>query len=204
MILYDSVGPNPRVVRMFMAEKGLAMDTVMIDIMRGENREQGYLSINPGGTTPALVLDDGRTLTEITAICEYLEELRPEPALIGTTPEERAFTRMWVRRIDLSVALPMTLAFRAAEGRPMFESRTRVVRDDAAGDLKLIAHDGLQAIEAQLSDAAWIAGDRFTLADILLFAFVEFGRLVGQPLAPTMYRLSAWHERLAARSSAKA
>lgn len=86
----------------------------------------------------------------------------------------------------------------------MFESRTRVVRDDAAGDLKMIAHDGFQAIEAQLSDAAWIAGDRFTLADILLFAFVEFGRLVGQPLAPTMYRLSAWHERLAARSSAKA
>lgn len=204
MILYASIGPNPRVVTMFAAEKGLSLETRSVDIIKGENREEGgdYLRVHSRGTTPALVLDDGSTLTETIAICEYLEEVQPEPPLIGSTPEERARTRMWVRRIDLTVTEPMTVGFRGVEGRPMFEPRMRVVGPEAAADLKAIAADGLAAIERDLGGREWIADDRFTLADIALFSFVEFGAMVGQPLAGDMPRLAAWRARVAARPSA--
>lgn len=202
MILYESIGPNPRVVTMFVAEKGMTIERRAVDIIKGENREPPYLDVHRAGTTPALVLEDGTTLAETIAICEYLEEIQPTPALIGATPEERAVTRMWVRRIDLTVTTPMTLGFRGAEGRAMFEPRMRVVRAEGSADLKAMAADGLAAIEAELGDREWIAGDRFSLADIALFSFVEFGMMVGQPLADSMPRLAAWRARVAARPSA--
>jgi len=202
MILYDSIGPNPRVVTMFLAEKGLTVERRAVDIVQGENRQDDYRRVHPGGTTPALVLDDGTTLSETVAICEYLEERHPAPALIGVTPEERARTRMWVRRIDLTVNEPLTSGFRAAEGRAMFAPRMRVLPEEVAPVLKQIAVDGLGYIEAQIGDQPWIVGDRFTLADILLFSFVEFGALVGQPLPDELPRLAAWRARVAARPSA--
>lgn len=204
MILYDSIGPNPRVVRMFVAEKGLTVETRSVDIMAGENRQEPYLSLHRGGTTPLLTLDDGTQLSETGAICEYLEETNPSPPLIGATPEERAITRMWVRRIDLEITNPMTSGFRGVEGRAMFEPRMRVAGAEGSADLKAMATDGLAAIDAQLGDRQWIAGDRFTLADIALFSFVEFGAMVGQPLASSVLRLAAWRERVAARPSAAA
>ncbi|MFC4296263.1 glutathione S-transferase family protein [Novosphingobium tardum] len=204
MILYDSVGPNPRVVRMFAAEKGIALEKKPVDIMAGENRQEPYLKLHPGGTTPLLVLDDGTPLSETTAICEYLEELQPNPPLIGTTPLERAKVRMLVRQIDLLITAPMTSGFRGAEGRPMFEPRMRVIRAEAADDLKAMAADGLAAIERQVGNTDWLLGPRFTLADIVLFSFVEFGGLVGQPLHPSLAKLAAWRDRVAARPSAAA
>ena len=126
MRFYNSVGPNPRVVTMFMAEKGIEIPEVMIDLRGGENRRAPYnVDVNPAGQTPALELDDGSVLTEIIAICEYLEERFPTPALIGTTAEERAKTRMWTRRIDIKVCEPLTNGFRFAEGLPLFEPRMR-------------------------------------------------------------------------------
>lgn len=202
MILYDSIGPNPRVVAMFLAEKGMTIERRTLDIMAGENRQDAYRGVHPGGTTPALVLDDGTTLSETTAICEYLDEIQPEPPLIGTTPLERARTRMWVRRIDLTVAEPMTSGFRAAEGRAMFEPRMRVAPQEASAALKGMAADGLRYVDEQLGERPWIAGDRFTLVDIVLFSFVEFGGMVGQPLADDLSRLAAWRNRVAARPSA--
>lgn len=204
MILYESIGPNPRVVKMFLAEKGMTVETRTVDIMKGDNRQAEFRGVNPGGTTPALVLDNGKTISETVAICEYLEEVQPEPALIGRTPEERACTRMWVRRIDLTVNEPMTTGFRAAEGRPMFEPRMRVMPESAAAELKAAASDGLAWIEGQLGDRPWIAGDAFSLADIVLFAFVEFGGLVGQPLPVGLPKLAAWRGRVAERKSASA
>ena len=202
MILYESIGPNPRVVKMFMAEKGMSLDSQSVDIMKGENRKDGYRKVNPGCTTPALVLDDGTTISETVAICEYLEEKQPTPALIGSSPEERARTRMWVRRIDLTVNEPMTTGFRAAEGRPMFEPRMRVMPEAAAPELKAAATDGLKWIEDQIGDRTWIAGDNFSLADIILFSFVEFGGLVGQPLPADLPKLAEWRARVAERKSA--
>ena len=203
MKFYNSVGPNPRVVKMFMAEKGLDVACVEVDLMGGENRQAGYSARNPSGTTPALELDDGFILAEITAICEYLEELHPSPPLIGTTPKERAETRMWARRIDLNIVEPMANGFRFSEGLRLFKSRIRCI-PHAADDLKAIAQEKLTWLDGLIAGRTWIAGERFTLADILLFCFLDFGGQVGQPLNPDNHNIAAWFERAKARPSAAA
>lgn len=200
MKLYTSVGPNPRVVKMFLAEKGIDVDRIEVDLRGGENRREAYMAVNPAGQTPALALDSGVNLTEITAICEYLEDVTPNPPLIGTTAEERALTRMWTRRVDLKICEPMANGFRFAEGLPMFESRMRCLPEAAPG-LKAVAQDGLAWLEENFQ-GPWIAGGRFTLADILLFAFLEFGAMVGQPLDPKFAKVSDWFARVKARPSA--
>ena len=199
MRFFNSVGPNPRVVTLFMAEKGMSIPQVAVDLRGGENRRPPYSdSVNPAGQTPALELDDGTVLTEIVAICEYLDEVHPAPPLIGTTPEERAATRMWTRRVDLKICEPLTSGFRYAEGLPLFEPRMRVLPEAAAG-LKALAQDGLRWLDAQIAGRTWLAGDRFTLADIHLYAFLDFGRGVGQPIDPACTHVSAWFDRVAAR-----
>lgn len=203
MKLYQSIGPNPRVVRMFLVEKRLELPTIEVDIMAGENRQPPFLALNPSGSTPVLMLDSGEALAETTAICEYLEELQPQPPLIGRTPQARARTRMWTRRIDLGIVQPMTNGFRAAEGLPMFKDRVHCL-PQAADDLKATAREGLAWLEAQLGERPFIAGDAPTLADIVLYSFVEFGALVGQGLDPGLARLGAWHRRMAMRDSAQA
>jgi len=200
--LYTSVGPNPRVVKMFLAEKGIELERIEVDLRGGENRREPYLAINPAGQTPTLVLDSGVNLTEITAICEYLEEVAPHPPLIGTNAEERAKTRMWARRVDLKVCEPMANGFRFAEGLAMFEPRMRCLPEAAPG-LKAVAQDGIAWVEANM-EGPWIAGGRFTLADILLFAFIEFGAAVGQPLDPQFAKVGEWFARVKARPSAAA
>ncbi|HEX3701515.1 MAG TPA: glutathione S-transferase family protein [Phenylobacterium sp.] len=202
MKLYQSIGPNPRVVTMFIAEKGLDIERVDVDLRGGENREEAHLARNPSGQTPTLELDDGGCLAEITAICEYLEEVKPAPPLIGATPQERAQTRMWTRRVDLRICEPMANGFRFGEGLPMFRNRVLCVPEASPG-LKAIARDGEEWLENQLK-GPWIVGERFTLADILLFAFLEFGAQVSQPLDPAFAKLTAWFERVKARPSAAA
>ena len=203
MKLYTSVGPNPRVVKMFLAEKGLDVERVEVDLRGGENRRAPYnTGVNRSGQTPALELDGGGVVTEITAICEYLEEVQPSPPLIGTNPEARAETRMWTRRIDLQVCEPLANGFRYAEGLPLFQSRMRCLPEAAAG-LKAVAKDGLAWLEGEFK-GPWIVGERFTLADILLFAFLDFGAMVGQPLDPANAKLTDWFGRVKARASAAA
>lgn len=205
MKLYTSAGPNPHMVRMFAAEKGLALETVEVDLMGGENRRPPYTdAVNPAGQTPALALDDGTVIAEITVICEYLEEKHPSPSLIGTTAEERAETRMWTRRIDLNICEPMTNAFRAAEGRRIFENRMKLVGAEGAAELKAIARDRLLWLDGQLQGRAFVCGDRFSLADVLLFAFLAFGAQVGQPIPEEATWVKAWFARVQARPSAAA
>jgi glutathione S-transferase len=200
MKLYDSIGPNPRVVKIFMAEKGIDLPRHRIDLMKGENRQTPYMGVNPHGTTPALEIDESLVLAEITAICEYLEELHPTPPLIGETPAQRAVTRMWTRRIDLNIVEPMTQGFRYAEGLGMFKDRVRCI-PEAAADLKTIAREKLAWLDGLVAGREWIVGDRFTLADILLYCFVDFGGQVGQSLDPANTNIAAWFERVKARPS---
>lgn len=204
MKFYNSIGPNPRVVRMFAAEKGITLDTAQIDLMKGENRQPPYSAKNVSGTTPALELADGTMICEISAICEYLEEIKPEPALIGTSAVQRAETRMWTRRIDLGIVEPMTNGFRATEGRPLFAARIKLVSEAAGAELKAIAADRLLWLDGQMADRTFVCGDRFSLADVLLFAFLAFGRDVGQPLPDEARWVHAWYDRVAARPSANA
>ena len=201
MKYYNSIGPNPRVVTMFMAEKGIELPQVTIDLLGGENRRAPYNdSVNPAGQTPALALDDGSVLTEITAICEYLDERFPEPTLIGSTAEERAKTRMWVRRIDLKICEPLTNGFRFAEGLALFAPRMRCLPEAAAG-LKACAQDGIAWLDPLIAGRDYVAGDTLTLADLMLFAFLDFGTTVGQPIDPAFANIMSWYERMKSRPS---
>ena len=203
MKLYNSVGPNPQVVRMFAAEKGVKLELVQVDLMKGENRQDAHLSRNPAGQMPALETDKGNFISEITAICEYIEDKHPTPALIGTTPEEKAETRMWVRRFDENIVWPLANGFRYAEGAQLFTGRIPVF-PDAAPHLKALAKDRLAWFDKMIEGREWIAGKRLTLADILAYCFITFGAMVGQPLDPANKNLSNIVAKLKDHASAKA
>ena len=205
MLYYDSIGPNPKVVRMFMAERGISgVPTETVDIRAGVNRQPEFLAKNPSGTCPALALDNGLVLSEITAICEYLDEVGPAgKTLVGATPEERAETRMWARRIDLNILEPMANGFRFSEGLKMFQNRMHCI-PQAADDLKQIAQERLTWLDGLIAGRTFICGDRLTMADILLFCFVDFFAGIKQPLNPDNKNVLAWYERMKARPSAAA
>jgi len=203
MKFYDSVGPNPRVVRMFMAEKGIEIPKETVNLMAGENRQDAHLKRNPHGQMPSLELDNGQYLSEILPICEYLEDKNPKPALIGSSAEEKAETRMWTRRIDLNICEPMANGFRFSQGLPLFKDRIVTV-PEAADGLKKIAQDRLKWLDSQMAGKQFVCGNRFTLADVLLFCFVDFGGQVGQPLNPEFKNLGGWFAKVKDRPSAKA
>jgi glutathione S-transferase len=203
MMLYDSIGPNPRVVRMFMAERGIELSKTTIDLRGGENRQPAYLAKNPAGQMPCLELDDGSVLGEITAICEYLDEISPGTSLIGNTPRERAETRMWTRRIDLNIIEPMTNGYRFSQGLKLFQNRIRCI-PQAADDLKLTAQEKLAWLDGLIQGREFVCGDRLTLADIMLFCFLDFGAQVGQTVKPELTAVTGLIERMKARPSAAA
>ena len=203
MKLYDSIGPNPHVVRMFIAELGLDIEKEEVDLMGGENRQAEHLSRNPSGQMPTLELDDGSFLAEITVICEYLDEINGNSDLIGKTPQERAETKMWVRRIDLQIIEPLTNGFRSAEGYEFFKERLHLI-PQAADDLKAIAQERLAWLDQQLEGKEFICGDRLTLADIMLYCFLNFGATVGQPIDEGNKNISALYAKLDSLESASA
>ena len=187
MKLHSSLGPNPRLVRMFLVEKGLVEGTdferVHYDIISGENRQSAdYTAKNPLGTTPTLELDDGTCLTESWPICEYLEEIHPQPNLFGATPLERAQVRKWARLFDQEVVVPMTMGFRAGAGRPMFAPRMSVVSPEAGAELSAMADEKWRWFDAQLGSSDHFALSRFTFADLIVFCFANFGFTVGWKL----------------------
>lgn len=203
MKLYNSVGPNPKVVRVFMAERGIEMDQQEVDLMAGENRQEAFMAANPSGTVPALELDDGTVVAEITAICEYLDEKEGQSSLIGTTAEERVQTRMWCRRIDLQILENLANGFRYAEGLGLFKDRIRTM-PQAADDLKALAQERITWLDGLMNGKEFICGDRFSLADILLYVFLEFGESVGQAINQDNGNICAWYARVKQRPSATA
>lgn len=202
MKLINSFGPNPRLVRMFLAEKGISLDCETVDILGGENRQAAYLKNNPGGQTPSLRLDNGEVLAETVAICEYLEECHPKPALIGTTPEERARTRMWQRRIELNITENMYNGFRFAEGLGLFQDRLHCI-PAAAADLKQVAQEKLAWLDGLMAGRDFVADNQIRLPDIFLYCCMDFAKDVGQPLDPSLKNISAWFKRMDGRASAQ-
>ena len=204
MKFFDSTGPNPKVVRVFMAEKGIAIPVERIDLRAGDNRKEPYLKRNPHGQAPTLELDDGSYVSEITAICEYLEDKHPTPALIGTTAEEKAECRMWTRRVDLNICEMLGNGFRYGEGNDFFKNRILTVPEASPG-LKAVAQNRLKWLDGQMADGReFLCGNRFTLADILLHCFVTFFAKVGQPVDESNKNIVAWIGRVGARPSANA
>lgn len=203
MLLLDALSPAPRTVRMYLAEKGLVLPTQQVDVFAGENRQPPYLAHNPAGQTPTLLLDDGSAIAESVAIMEYLEELHPTPPLLGTTPEARAHTRQWLRRCELNITENIHNAYHYAEGLARFKSRIPVA-PEAADGLKRVAQDRLAWLDRMQGGHAFLTGDRFTIADIWLYVWLDFARSVGQPFDPALANLAPWFARIAARPAAKA
>jgi len=202
MLLYDADSPAPRCLRMFLLEKGLVIPAVTIDVFSGENRAPAFLELNPAGQTPVLQLDDGHTLAEAVAIAEYLEERHPLPALIGGTARERAETRQWWRRVELNVTEFIHNAYHYAEGLERFRGRIPVAPEAAAG-LKLIVQDRIAWLDHLLGDNSWFCGERFSVADIWLYVWLDFGCAVNQPFDRELPNIGPWFERVALRPSAE-
>lgn len=186
-----------------MAEKGITMDTQEVDLMAGENRQEAHMKRNPSGQMPALELDDGSFISEISVICEYLEEKTPANPLFGSTPEERAETRMWTRKIDLNICEPMGTGFRAGEGFPLFKDRIPIFEETSAPMKKVAAHY-LAWLDGEMAGKDYICGSRFSYADIHLFCWIAFAGGVGQPLDAGLKNLGAWMERVGSRESSSA
>ncbi|CAB1275267.1 glutathione S-transferase family protein [Candidatus Nitrosacidococcus tergens] len=204
MLVLDAISPAPRCLRMFLLEKSLQLDSQFIDVMTGENRETNYLAINPAGQVPSLRLDDGSYITESVAIAEYLEELYPQPVLIGNSPKERAITRMWWRRVELNITEFIHNAFHYSEGLKRFESRIPISPEAAPG-LKMVAQDRIQWLDSMIH-GPYLCGERFSAADIWLYVWLDFANQasVNQPIDfNRLENLSGWFEKISKRASAQ-
>ena len=203
MQLYDSFGPNPRAMRMFLKEKNLSIPTKEIDLLKAENRRPPYTDRNPGGQLPALELDNGKCIGETVTIWEYLEEMHPQPALIGATAEDRAETRQWQRRVEQNITENLYNGFRFAEGLPLFKDRVPC-EPDAAPGLKRITQARLKWLDQLIDGREFVVPNRFTIADIILYCALDFASGVGQPLNPEHANVVAWFKRIDERPSAQA
>jgi glutathione S-transferase len=202
MKLYDSTtAPNPRRVRIFLAEKGISIPSVQVDIGKGENRQPAYLAKNPMGGVPILELDDGTVLAETVAICRYFEEIQPQPPLMGTDARDRAIVEMWNRRMELEVAIPIMQTFRNTHD--FFKGRIPQVAE--YGEVcRASASKRLEWLDGELAGREFVAGPRFTIADITLLVGIDFGRVVKIRIQPEQKNLARWYEAVSSRPSAKA
>ncbi|MEN8161084.1 MAG: glutathione S-transferase family protein [Myxococcota bacterium] len=202
MKLYESAAaPNPRRVRIFLAEKGVTVPIVPVDIAKAENRQPPFLAKNPLGGVPVLELDDGSFLAESVAICRYLEETHPEPPLMGTDARDRAWVEMWQRRMELELMRSVTGCFQNTHeffaGRiPQVPEYGEVCRETA--------RKRLAWLNDELADRPYVAGERYTIADITALCAIDFGRVTGIRIAPDQKHLTRWHDSVSARESAKA
>lgn len=210
MILYDAnaPGPNPVTVRLFIHERGgLDLDVVTVDLASLANRAKPYrTTVNARGEVPALRLDDSRVITEITAICGYLDEVaKGGRRLFGTSPEERAQIAMWVRRVDLEIAQPFVTWWRGTEAGENLYRGNRILFPEARTTNRRLAEAGLNQLDDDLDGREFIAGDEVTMADILLYGFM--GAMIGivpwlNP--PGRKNVAAWYDRMAARAASQA
>jgi glutathione S-transferase len=202
MKLYDSaMAPNPRRVRIFLAEKGIAVPLEQVDIGKAVNRQPPFLQKNPLGGLPVLELEDGTCLAESVAICRYFEELQPDPPLMGTFALDRALVEMWQRRMELELFRNVTGCFQNTHqffaGRiPQVPEYGEVCRK--AGCARLAWLDG------ELAGRPFVAGERYTIADVTALCAIDFGRVVDIRIAPEQKSLQRWYDAVASRPSAKA
>jgi glutathione S-transferase len=200
-IYTSSTAPNPRRVRIFLAEKGIEVPYEEVDIVKAVNRGPEFRKKNPLATVPVLELDDGTCISESVAICRYFEELNPNPPLFGVNAENRALVEMWNRRMDFAVLQPIADAFR--QRHEFFKGRIRQVPDYAEAQ-RLNAEDSLKWLDEELGDRRFVAGDRFTIADITAMVAIDFSRVSKIAIKPEQKNLARWHADVSSRPGAKA
>jgi glutathione S-transferase len=203
MKLYDSkTAPNPRRVRIFLAEKGITVPTEAVDIAGKQNRAPEYSAKNPLHGVPILELDDGTVIAETVAICRYFEETQPNPPLFGTDAKNKALVEMWQRRMELYVMNCITGAFR--HGNAFFADRITQVPAYAEQCLKE-APGMFDYLDGVLAKSKYIAGDRYSIADITALCTVDFARVLKLRVDPDKHKnLARWHAEVSARPSAQA
>ncbi len=198
MKLHESPSPNARRVTVFMAEKGIECEKVSVDIRGGENIQSEYLRKNPAGRVPVLELDDGSFISESMAICRYLEAIQPEPNLFGVSAIEIANVEMWQRRVELNLFSEIAGAFRNITG--FFKDRETCVEEWGRVCAEK-APKALSMFDDQLSINEYLAGERFTVADITLAITLDFAEMVKVAPLPTLDNISRWREGVVARTS---
>jgi len=209
MKFYDcKTAPSPRRVRIFMAEKGIEIETVQIDLGKGEQFGDAFRAVNPDCVVPALQLDDGSCISEVLAICDYLEAQHPEPALLGKTNEERAQILMWTVKVEQQGLLSVADAFRNAAKGLKERAATGLI---GYPQIPQLAERGRGRVEQffrrlddQLVDKEFVAGDRYSIADIAAMVVVDFSAWIKLTLPEDVVNTRRWYESVSARPSAQA
>ena len=203
MKLYDSpFAPNPRRVRIFLAEKGIVLPRVNVDLGKIEHKTPEFTDVNPLQKIPALVLDSGEILTESVAICRYFEEIQPEPPLFGRTPLEKAQVEMWQRHAELEFLSPVALAFRHSHPamreleKPQIAELAEVSRPRALAFLRYL--------DAELAKRRFLVGDAFSIADITALVAADFTKPARIDIPPELTHFARWRAEVSARPSAAA
>jgi glutathione S-transferase len=193
--------PNPRRVRIFLAEKGIDLPETPVDIMKREHKSDEHRARNSLGQVPTLELDDGTCISETVAICRYFDEVQPDPPLFGKTPAEKANVDMWVRRVEFTVMGPVGQYWRHAH--PFTARLLNQFKD--FGESNKEHYVGAQKwLDRELDGRPFVAGEAYSMADICLLSTVDFATWIGLPLEPQFANLKAWHDRVTARPSAGA
>ena len=202
MKIYETkTAPNPRRVRMFLAEKGINVDYVQVDIQKGENLTAEMRAKNPLGKIPILELEDGTCIAETDAICTYFEALHPEPSLMGTTPIEKATISMWQRQVEFAFMMQIGMCFQHTTG--YFKDRMVPV-PEYGKEAGINAAKYLNILERRLEVKPFIAGDNFSIADITALCAIDFARVVNIRVGDKHENLKRWYDSVSNRASAKA
>nr|WP_136251068.1 glutathione S-transferase family protein [Ningiella ruwaisensis] len=202
MKIYDTkTAPTPRRVRIFLAEKNIDMEYVQVDITKGENLSKTMREKNPIGKVPILELDDGTCISESDAICTYFEAIQPEPSLMGETPLEKATIAMWQRQVEFCLFMQVGMCFQHSTGH--FKDRMTPV-PEYGKEAGINASKFLSVLEKRLANHAFIAHDKFSIADITALCAIDFARVVDIRLGDNHVNLKRWYADVSARPSAKA
>lgn len=199
----NNPAPNPRKVRIFLSEKGIAIEHVRVPILKGAHKSPEFLKKNPLGQLPVLELDDGTHISESIAICRYFEELQPEPALFGTGAVGRALTEMWLRRVEFRLWMPMSQVWRHADERTAAVVPYQFREFGEAN--RAVVMMAMHWLDSELADGrAFLAGTDYSIADIALLCGIDFAKFVRMEMPQDCTHLRAWHARVSARPSAMA
>lgn len=201
-LLETRLAPNPRRVRIFLAEKGIQVPTEELDLMKGELKTESFTNLNRLQKVPVLLLDDGTPICETMAICRYFEELHPEPALFGKGALGKATVEMWQRRMELGLMAAVTSAFRHLHPAMANHEVPQVAAWGEAN--KPRALDMLRILDEQLASHHYVAGDTYSVADITALVTMDFMKPARVQRPEGLVNVERWHKEVAARPSAKA
>lgn len=203
MILYGAPNPapNPRRVRIFLAEKGIDLPETRVDMMKREHKSPEHKARNSLGQVPTLVLDDGTAISETVAICRYFDETQPDPPLFGRTPVEKALVDMWVRRVEFQVMQPVGNFWRHAHPRT---AALLTQYKDFGESNRATYEGGLKWLNRELEGNPFIAGEAYSMADICALTTIDFADWIGLPVPDDLENVKSWRARVSARPSANA